>query len=170
MVGPMRTKDQTLEQMALIRSQRTARLKAALRTQYGVKETPNALLELPLDLHRYMYILLCQTYSVWHSQEYTSGNTAILLGPYKYLLRTLMGHLTNAQKDDLQARLLTFDFSGLDYKMSYNLIRHYRSFVGTRVCTCLHIQHITSDLFLGRDFKALAQVSLFLLGPYMSPQ
>lgn len=79
----MRTKDQTLEQMALIRSQRTACLKAALRTQYGVKETPNALLELPLDLHRYMYILLCQTYSVWHSQEYTSGNTAY------YLTRTI---------------------------------------------------------------------------------
>ena len=54
----------------------------------------------------------------------------ILLGPYKYLLRTLMGHLTSAQKDDLHARLATFDFSGLDYKMSYNLIRHFRSFVG----------------------------------------
>ena len=54
----------------------------------------------------------------------------ILLGPYKYLLRTLMGHLTSAQKDDLYARLATFDFSGLDYKMSYNLIRHFRSFVG----------------------------------------
>ena len=46
----------------------------------------------------------------------------ILLGPYKYLLRTLMGHLTSAQKDDLHARLATFDFSGLDYKMSYNLL------------------------------------------------
>ena len=75
----------------------------------------------------------------------------ILLGPYKYLLRSLLGRLTTAQKDDLQARLLTFDFSGLDYKMSYNLTRHFRSFVG-------------------RDFKALAQVSLFLLGPYMTPE
>ena len=35
--------------------------------------------------------------------------------------------------------------------MSYNLTRHFRSFVG-------------------RDFKALAQVSLFLLGPYMTPE
>ena len=96
----------------------------------------------------------------------------ILLGPYKYLLRTLMGHLTSAQKDDLQARLVIFDFSGLDYKMSYNLTCHYRSFVGTcRVCTCLYSQHITADLFyIGRDFKALAQVSLFLLGPYMPPE
>ena len=74
-----------------------------------------------------------------------------LLGYYKYLLRSLMGRLTSAQKVDIQARLLTFDYSGLDYRLSYNLIRHFRSFVGT-------------------DFKALAQVSLFLLGVYMSPQ
>ena len=55
-LGTTRTKDQTLEQMALIRSQRTARQKAALRTRYGVKDTTNALLELPLDLHRYILL------------------------------------------------------------------------------------------------------------------
>lgn len=75
----------------------------------------------------------------------------VLLGPYKYLLRALMSRLTTAQKDDLQAHLVTFDFSGLNYKLSYNLTRHFRSFVG-------------------RDFKALAQVSLFLLGTYMTPE
>lgn len=86
-VGPMRTKDQTLEQMALIRSQRTARLKAALRTQYGVKETPNALLELPLDLHRYMYTLLCHLFehTVCGIHRNTPVETlhTVLLGPYK---------------------------------------------------------------------------------------
>ena len=70
----------------------------------------------------------------------------ILLGPYKYLLRMLMGRLTSVEKNHLQARLETFDFSSLQYKMSYNLIRHFRS----------------------RDFKSLAQVSLFLLGPLMT--
>ena len=75
----------------------------------------------------------------------------ILLGPYKYLLRSLMGRLMTAQKEELQARLLSFDFSGLDYKLSYNLIRHFRSFVG-------------------RDFKAVAQIALFLLGPFMTPE
>ena len=49
----------------------------------------------------------------------------ILLGPYKYLLHSLMGRLTSTQKDHLQARLETFDFSGLKYKLSYNFIRHY---------------------------------------------
>ena len=75
----------------------------------------------------------------------------ILLGPYKYLLRSLMGRLTTAQKNELQARLLSFDFSGLDYKLSYNLTRHFRSFIG-------------------RDFKAVAQIALFLLGPLMTPE
>lgn len=51
-VGEARVKCHTLEQMALIRSQRTATEKAALRTQYGVKDVPNAMLELPLDLHK----------------------------------------------------------------------------------------------------------------------
>lgn len=141
--------------------------KAALRTQYGVKDIPNALLELPIDLHKYirnsvyihvvivivmyfssrMIVILCISY---RSTPVETLHT-VLLGPYKYLLHSLMGHLTSAQKEDLQARLSSFDFTGLDYKLSYNIIRHFRSFVG-------------------RDFKALAQVSLFLLGPLMSAE
>ena len=53
-LGELRTKDRTLQQIGLIRSQRTGRQKAALRTQYGVNDISNSLLELPLDLHRYM--------------------------------------------------------------------------------------------------------------------
>ena len=62
-----------------------------------------------------------------------------------------MRRLTHSQKNDLDARLLTFDFSGLEFKLSYNTVRHFRSFVG-------------------RDFKALAQISLFLLGVYMTQE
>ena len=54
-----------------------------------------------------------------------------------------MGRLTRSQKNDLDARLLTFDFSGLEFKLSYNIVRHFRSFVG-------------------RDFKAIAQISLYI--------
>ena len=36
----------------------------------------------------------------------------ILLGPYKYLLCSLMGHLISAEKEELLARLKTFDYSG----------------------------------------------------------
>ena len=72
----------------------------------------------------------------------------ILLGPYKYMLRSLMGRLTSAQKEGIQAKI---DFSGFEAKLGYNLCRHFRSFVG-------------------RDFKALAQIALFLLTPYMKPE
>ena len=75
----------------------------------------------------------------------------VLLGPYKYLLRSFMGRLSTTQKDEIQARISSFDFSGCEDKLSYSLCRHYQSFVG-------------------RDFKVLAQVVLFLLGPYMTPE
>ncbi len=61
-----------------------------------------------------------------------------------------MGHMSAAQKEEIQARISAINFSGFDMKLGYNLCRHYRSFVG-------------------RDFKALAQIALFLLGVYMSP-
>ena len=67
------------------------------------------------------------------------------------MLRSLTGRLTHSQKNDLEARLLTFDISGLEFNLSYNIVRHFRSFVG-------------------RDFKALAQISLFLLGLYMTQE
>ena len=55
-LGEPRSKVLTLEQMDRIRSQRIAKEKATLKTQYGVKVTPNAMLELPLDLHKYVVI------------------------------------------------------------------------------------------------------------------
>ena len=73
----------------------------------------------------------------------------VLLGPYKYLLRSLMGRLSTKQKNEIQARVTNFDLCGIDYKLTYNLCRHFRSFIG-------------------RDFKALAQVALYLLTPYMT--
>ena len=60
-----------------------------------------------------------------------------------------MGRLSSVQKEEIQARITSLDFSGLSSKLGYNLCRHYKSFVG-------------------RDFKALAQVALFVLGPYMT--
>lgn len=67
----------------------------------------------------------------------------------KYLLRSLMERLRSAEKEEIQARVESFDFSGFNNKLSYNVCRHFRSFVG-------------------RDFKAIAQCALFLLGPYMT--
>lgn len=57
----------SVEQMALIHLQLTARQKAALRTQYGVKDIPNALLELPIDIHKYTCIIFLECKAaIWH--------------------------------------------------------------------------------------------------------
>ena len=40
----------------------------------------------------------------------------ILLGPYKYLLHSLMGHVSSAQKEEIQARIESFNFSVFDTK------------------------------------------------------
>ena len=71
----------------------------------------------------------------------------ILLGPCMYLLRTLMECLCSAQKEEIEALIASFNFSGFDDKLSYNMCHHYHSFVG-------------------RDFKVLAQMVLLVLGWY----
>lgn len=62
-----------------------------------------------------------------------------------------MGHLTTRQKEEVLARLFSFDFSGFKVKLSRDISRHYKSFVG-------------------RDFKSFAQLALFILGPYLSAE
>ena len=100
-------------------------------------------------------VLGCQV-SFFMCELFTYSSTpvetlhTILLGPYKYMLRSLMERLRSSQKEEIQARVEVFDFSGFDTKLSYNLCRHFRSFAG-------------------RDFKAIAQCGLFILGPYMAP-
>ena len=41
----------------------------------------------------------------------------ILLGPYKYLLRSMMERLTKVQKEEIEARVLSLDFSGFETKL-----------------------------------------------------
>lgn len=73
----------------------------------------------------------------------------LLLGPYKYLLTSLMQRLSSAEKEGIEARLYSLDYSGMDYRLSYSIVRHFKSFVG-------------------RDYKALAQIALYVLAPYMT--
>ena len=68
---------------------------------------------------------------------------SILLGPYKYFLRKLIPQLSTAEKEQMQAIITAFNFSGFGYRLDTKIIKHYKSFVG-------------------RNFKALAQCSLFI--------
>ena len=68
----------------------------------------------------------------------------VLLGPYKYFLKTLMAKLNHQQKKKFQALIAAFDYSGFDVKVVGNICYHHLSFVG-------------------RDYKAWAQMAPFII-------
>ena len=72
----------------------------------------------------------------------------VLLGPYKYLLKALMKRLSGEEKKQLLARLGSFNYSGMESRITGNICYHHKSFVG-------------------RDYKAVAQIAPFVLGPYL---
>ncbi|KAL5477397.1 hypothetical protein EMCRGX_G024193 [Ephydatia muelleri] len=71
------------------------------------------------------------------------------LGPYKYLLREKMEQLSEKQRKEVVARIAALPSSGLTGGISSDISRHYKSFVG-------------------RDFKFLAQIAMFIFSPYLS--
>ena len=73
----------------------------------------------------------------------------LLLGPYKYLLRRLIPQLSSTQKQEIEAILSAFNFSGIANKLDVKLLKHYKSFVG-------------------RNFKSLAQCGVFVFRNYFS--
>ena len=96
------------------------------------------------------------TYTYLHSNIFcTSRSTPvevlhlILLGPYKYLLKTTIQLLTPLQKKEVLARMSAFNYSSFNGRVIGNIIYHHKSFVG-------------------RDYKAWAQMALFIIGPYLS--
>lgn len=74
---------------------------------------------------------------------------SILLGPYKYLLKITIPTLSSRQKDEILSRIRAFNFSGFSVKLHGNVIRHHQSFVG-------------------RDYKAWAQMAPFVIFPYLT--
>lgn len=69
----------------------------------------------------------------------------ILPGPYKYLLKVLMARLSKEHKQEVLVRLSAFNYSYLVGKVLGNVVYHHKSFVG-------------------RDYKAWAQLTLFVVG------
>lgn len=65
------------------------------------------------------------------------------------MLKHTIPTLSKRQKDEVLARIRAFSFSGFCVKLFGNVIQHHRSFVG-------------------RDYKAWAQMSLFIVYPYLS--
>ena len=73
----------------------------------------------------------------------------ILLGPYKYLLRSTIPTLSHSQKEEILARIQAFGSSGFKVKLIGNVIKYHKSFVG-------------------RDYKAWAQMAVFIIFPYLT--
>ena len=73
----------------------------------------------------------------------------ILLGPYKYLLKTTIPTLSTQEKEEVLARVQAFNYSGFDCRLIGNVIQYHKSFVG-------------------RDYKAWAQMALSVIYPYLS--
>ena len=71
------------------------------------------------------------------------------LGACKYLLKETMPTLRPWQKREILARVRAFNTSGFRVKMYGNVCQYYQS-------------------FLGRDFKAWAQMAIFILKPYLN--
>ena len=63
----------------------------------------------------------------------------LLLGPYKYLLRSTIPTLSQEQKAEVLAKIRAFNYSGFECRLLGNVIYHHQSFVG-------------------RDYKAWAQI------------
>lgn len=76
---------------------------------------------------------------------------SILLGPVKYLLQDFMSSLNTKKKKEVLARIDSIGSSGIVGKVYGNICYHYRSFVG-------------------RDFKAWAQIAPMVAGPYLSEE
>ena len=72
-----------------------------------------------------------------------------MLGPCKYLLKEFMPQLSARQKVEILARLRAFCSSGLKMKLYGKVCSYYQSFIG-------------------RDFKAWAQMAIFVMGPYLN--
>ena len=75
----------------------------------------------------------------------------VLLGPYKYLLKSTLPKLSSSQKEELLARIRAFSFSGFHVRLIGNVVGYHQSFVG-------------------RDYKAWAQMAPFVLFPYLAEE
>lgn len=140
-----------MEKIDAIKKAPTENQKARLRTEFGLKETYNPIFLLSVDPYRYlmnrMMSLSPNSACVFRATPIESLHT-ILLGPYKYLLKDLISSLNKSEKSKFLALVNAFDYTGLDVKITGNIIYHHKSFVG-------------------RDYKAWAQMALFVVSHFI---
>ncbi len=153
----MRTKELAKSQFEDIAKQPNESRKAALRTQFGIKEHDNPMFTLTVDMFRLItkikeltqFIATSPNPTLFCRSTPVETLHTILLGPYKYLLKVFIARLSTQQKREVLSKMSAFNYSGFEGKVLGNVVYHHKSFVG-------------------RDYKAWAQMALFVIGPYLS--
>ena len=98
----------------------------------------------------YPYRGVCSTillYSFSIKSIPVEAQHSILLGPYKYLLKSTLPKLSPREKVELLAQIRAFNFPGFCAKLVGNVVSYHQSFEG-------------------RDYKAWAQMAPFVLFPF----
>ena len=136
-VCALRSKEEALQQMAVIKLQCTEQEKIEMRKSFGLREDENPLL--------YMYPSLLTSTSMCKefSGDYTNNfNKSInrcipvemlhtqLLGTCKHILKIIMPEFSPKIRKEILARIKAFNTSGFSTKLYGNVCQYYNSFVG----------------------------------------
>ena len=91
----------------------------------------------------------------------------IILGPYKYLLKSTIPTLSSAQKDEVLARILAFNHSDFDVGLIDNVVKYHQSFIGREVWAQMALSIIFPYLSCGDQAVLLSlsklKASLFVV-------
>ncbi|KAL5500020.1 hypothetical protein EMCRGX_G011511 [Ephydatia muelleri] len=106
-VCALRSKEEALQQMAVIKSQRTEQEKIEMRKSFGLREDENPLLHvsIPADLYQ------CIPVEILHTK---------LLGTCKHILQNIMPEFSPKIRKEILARIKAFNTSGFSTKLYGN--------------------------------------------------
>lgn len=93
----------------------------------------------------------------------------ILLGPTKYLLQRLMDRLPSQSKDEIEAKIDSLSFSGLDGKIKGSSICRSVNLCYNKVILTIANSNLRySRSLVGGDYKLWSQVGIFIVWPYLT--
>uniref|UniRef100_A0A1X7UVS3 C2H2-type domain-containing protein n=1 Tax=Amphimedon queenslandica TaxID=400682 RepID=A0A1X7UVS3_AMPQE len=143
-VGEPRTKKLAMECIENITSEKTLEGKKRLRKLYGLKEGPNPLFNLNIDLYQSTPIEALHT---------------ILLGTSKYMVREFMNKRSPKEKTEIVARIKAFSYSGFTSRVSSN-IKYFKSFVGRDFKSLMQMAlHIFQPYLSSNELKCWISLS-----------
>eukprot|EP00731_Ephydatia_muelleri_P035783 Em0160g4a len=105
-VCALRSKEEALQQMAVIKSQRTEQEKIEMRKSFGLREDENPLLHVSIPADLYQYV--CIPVEILHTK---------LLGTCKHILQNIMPEFSPKIRKEILARIKAFNTSGFSTKL-----------------------------------------------------